>query len=360
MTSRPPASAAPSHDLLSGSVDPTPRVPGLSLPPRHPHGPTLDGAYIYRGSGHRGAPVERNEGAVRRVPPPRTPETGRQRLMGHVWEATWEAARRLPHGPAFALARLGARLASRIGEDTMIRRNLARVVAEDALDEAVVRAYDSYGRYHLEAFRAADLDPGWLDRRATTGGFHHLDGVLEQGRGAIILLAHHGSWDIAARWAESHGYHLAVVAEVLRPRKLFSKFVQMREALGLEIVPLRRGDNMTARLATVLRANHLVGLLSDRDLTGNAPVVELFGEPARIPAGPALLSRRVGTPIVPITMLQRPGMRYHLQVLQPFTVADGSIRDGVQRTAQAIEELVRLDPAQWHAFQPVFEADRDG
>lgn len=341
-------------------IDQTPLVPGLPVAPRAAHGPTADGGYRYRGSGNDGEAVDRNHGAARRVPPPRTPETTRQRLMGHVWDVAWETVRRLPGPPTYRVAELGAAAALRLVDDGMIRGNLARVLPAAELDDAVARAYGSYARYYVEAFRAADLDPGWLDRRATTGGFHHLDGVLEQGRGAIILLAHHGSWDIAARWAESHGYHLAVVAEVLRPRKLFSKFVQMREALGLEIVPLRRGDNMTGRLATVLRANHLVGLLSDRDLTGNAPVVELFGEPARIPAGPALLSRRVGTPIVPITMLQRPGMRYHLQVLQPFTVADGSIRDGVQRTAQAIEELVRLDPAQWHAFQPVFEADRDG
>jgi phosphatidylinositol dimannoside acyltransferase len=206
------------------------------------------------------------------------------------------------------------------------------------------------------------MDPAWLDARTTTGGFEHLDGVLEEGRGVIVLLAHHGSWDIAARWAETHGYHLACVAEVLRPRSVFRRFVRMREAIGLEIVPLRRGPGtdaaVTGRLREVLAANHLVGLLSDRDLSGRAPLVEFFGEPARIPAGPALLSKRTGAQIVPITMLHRPGLRYHLQCLPAFSTADLTPKEGVQRTAQALEELIRLDPAQWHAFQPIFEADR--
>ncbi len=87
--------------------------------------------------------------------------------------------------------------------------------------------------------------------------------------------------------------------------------------------------------------------------------MQLFGEDARIPAGPALLSKRTGAKIVPISMLHRPGMCYHLQCLEAFDIVDLTPREGVQRTAQALEELIRLDPAQWHAFQPIFEADRE-
>ncbi|WP_370326804.1 phosphatidylinositol mannoside acyltransferase [Euzebya sp.] len=338
--------------------DPTPMVPGLPRAPRAEHGPGPDGRYAYRGSGLAGAVVDRNHGAVDRVPPPRTPETRRQRLSGHVWEGVWEGTRRVPRSVAFGLGALGGRVATRVADDGMIRRNLSRVVGPAELDATVAEAYASYARYHVEAFRAADIDPSWLDERTTTGGFEHLDAVLETGRGAIVLLAHHGSWDIAARWAESHGYHLACVAEVLRPRQVFKKFVTMREALGLEIVPLRRGDDLTGRLRDVLAANHLVGLLSDRDLSGRAPLVDFFGEPARIPAGPALLSKRTGAAIVPITMLHRPGLRYHLQVLPAFSTAEMTAREGVQATAHALEDLIRLAPAQWHAFQPIFEADR--
>ena len=344
----------------------TPEVTGLPPAPRTDFGPRADGRYAYRGSGLPGRLVDRNHGAVERVPPPRTPETPTQRVNGLVWGGAWEAARFLPSSLAFGIARGGGLSARGLralrgrASAPMIRRNLARVVSPAGLDDAVARAYDSYSRYYMEAFRAADLDPDVLHERTTTAGFEHLDGVLEEGRGAIILLAHHGSWDIAARWAESHGYHLACVAEVLRPRRVFAKFVEMREALGLEIVPLRRGENLDGRLQEVLAANHLVGLLTDRDLSGRAPLVNFFGEPARIPVGPSRLSAATQTKIVPITMLHRPGMRYHLQILEPFDTVGLDPVEGVQRTARALEDLIRLDPAQWHAFQPIFEVDRDG
>ena len=360
----------PLHTTTSdqGPPSPAPRraqheprtVPGMPPPPR------LDWAHdtarqhhVYRGSGRPGEPVDRNHGAADRIPPPRTPETPRERLTGWLWGLMWEVVRRLPERVAFGGADLGARLAARWLDDRRIRRNLARVVPPEQLDGAVRDAWRSYARYYVEAFRATEFDPADLDRRTTSEGFEHLDGALDGGRGAIVLLAHHGSWDIAAVWGEARGYHLACVAEVLRPRAVFRKFVEMRERVGLEIVPLHRGGELTTRLTTVLAANHLVGLLSDRDLSGRAPVVELFGEPARIPAGPAILSQRTGAPIVPVTLMHRPGLRYHVQCLPAFDTTGMPLREAVQRVAHAIEDLIRLDPSQWHAFQPIFEADRE-
>ena len=317
----------------------------------------------YRGSGHPGRRVDRNPGAVDRIPQGR-PDTPAQRRTARMWALSWELLRRLPEPAAFALARAAGWLAHRrsSGARARVRANMARVVPPERLDAVVYDAFQSYARYWVESFRAADLDPEVLDRRTTTAGFEHLDGVLERGRGAVVLLAHHGSWDVAARWAETHGYHLAVVAEVLRPRGVFERFVRLREAIGLEIVPLgkHRGPGRGAignRLGQVLADNHLVGLLTDRDLSGTAPVVELFGQRCRIPVGAAVLSRRHGAPIVPITMLQRPGRCWHLQILPPIDTSGMSISEAHQATAGALEALIRLAPAQWHAFQPVFLSD---
>jgi KDO2-lipid IV(A) lauroyltransferase len=314
----------------------------------------------YRGSGHAGRPVERRPGAADRVPPA-APDRPRQRLSGLLWTVVWQIMRWLPEGIAFGAADLAGRYAARRGGPTRqrVRDNLAHVVADDGLDATVDAAYRSYARYWAEAFRAADLSTAAINARMTTGGFDLLDGVLRDGRGAIVLLAHHGSWDIAARWAEANAYHLAVVAEVVRPRTLFRRFVRMREAMGLEVVPLvpRAGlasRGSAARLGEVLRDNHLVGLLTDRDLSGRAPLVDFFGAPCRIPVGAAVLARRTQAPIVPIATLQRPGRRWHLEVLEPFWVHDLEIGDAQQRVADALEEIIRLDPAQWHAFQRIW------
>jgi lauroyl/myristoyl acyltransferase len=316
----------------------------------------------YRGSGVPGQPVDRRPGAVGRVPDGR-PDTRRERIAGAVWLAGWQVARWLPEAVAFALADTAGRVAAgrARGSRDRVRANFARVVAAADLDATVRQAYRSYARYWVEAFRAADIAAADIAARVEADGLDRLDGVLAQGRGAIVLLAHHGSWDVAARWAEVHRYHLAVVAEVVRPRALFARFVRLRETMGLEVVPLAPrnglgGQGIGARLAEVLRANHLVGLLTDRDLSGRAPLVDFFGAPCRLPVGATVLARRTGAPVVPIAMLQLPGRRWRLQVLEPRLLHQLELHAAQQQVAAALEDIIRLDPAQWHAFQPIWPA----
>ena len=312
-----------------------------------------------RGSGRPGQPVDRNPGAVDRIPADPRPEGWRLRLTAVVWGAGWELARRLPEGLVLRVADLFAVLASVLAKDALrrVRRNLSRVVPPEQLGTTARAAFRSYARYWVEAFRAADVPPAVIDERTRTVGLEHLDGALDRGKGVIILLAHHGSWDSAARWAETHGYHLAVVAEVLRPRALFARFVALREAIGLEVVPLRRGKGLTDRLEQVLAANHLVGLLTDRDLTGTAPVVTFFGEETRMPLGAVVLGQRTGAAVIPTTMRQAPGRGWELEFMAPVDVAGVPAQEAAQRVAAALERLISTAPAQWHAFSPVWLAD---
>jgi KDO2-lipid IV(A) lauroyltransferase len=320
---------------------------------------------FYRGSGHRGMPVDRAPGAAKRLDPDPHRGSWRSRRTSLIWMVAWEVVRRLPEPVAFSLATFGGKVAHTCarGLRTRVRRNLARVVDNERLDDTVAAAFDSYARYWVEAFRAADVPIEEVHARTTTAGFGHLDAVLEEGNGVIVLLAHHGSWDMAAQWAESHGYHLAVVAEVLRPRQLFERFVALRERIGLEVVPLARraqvGDqaqsSVTRRLSDVLEANHLVGLLTDRDMSGRAPQATFFGAGTAIPMGAAVLACRRGAPIVPITMMQRPRRRWHLQILPPIRSRGRAVADVHREVVAALEDIIRLDPAQWHAFQPIWD-----
>jgi KDO2-lipid IV(A) lauroyltransferase len=293
--------------------------------------------------------------------PQEPPDRWRQRLSGAAWLTAWEITRWLPEVVAFGVADAAGRLAARRASPTRarVRANLAHVVDAGALDASVTAAFRSYARYWVEAFRAADMSQQLISERVTTSGFDKLDTVLDQGRGAIILLSHLGSWDVAARWAELTGYHLAVVAEVVRPQRLFARFVDLREAMGLEVVPLKpraklTGTGIAQRLGEVLAANHMVGLLTDRDLSGTAPLVDFFGAPCRLPVGAAILAKRNRVPVVPIATLQRPHRRWHFQVLEPRPLHDLSIAEAQQQIADALEEMIRLDPTQWHAFQHIW------
>jgi len=318
-----------------------------------------DPGYRHRGTGFPGVPVVRYPGAADRIPPDPRPEPLRLRATGWAFLAVWEFTRRIPESWALRLAAGAARFAHRRGGagQKQLRANLARIVSAEQLDDAVHAAYLSYARYWVEAFRAADLPHDEVIARTTSDGFEKMDALLEEGRGAIVLLTHHGSWDVAARWGEAVNYHLAVIAELLRPRAVFRRFVKLRESMGVDIVPLRRGDDMVSPLVEKLAANHLVGLLAERDLTGKGPVVNFFGQPARVPPGAVVLSQRTNVPILPAALLQRPGGRWHFEVFDAFEVTGMTVQEGCQKLAHAMEQIISTDPTQWHAFQPVWLAD---
>ena len=285
----------------------------------------------------------------------------------YLYRGLFSVGRYAPRPVGAALARLAGWVSWRTmeGRRELIGAHLRRVsrgrLAGADLDRAVGEAFLSYAWYWLDSARAPGATPGGLDARASAEGLEHLDEALAAGRGAILALPHLGSWDSGGAWMASIGYPLTVVAEPLRPRRLFEWFVLMRRRLGIDVVPL--GPEAAAAVARVLRGGGLVALVSDRDLIGNGIEVDLFGEPTRLPAGPATLAIRTGAALLPCAVYLREAGRFHAVVRPPIdTTRRGGglredVRDVTQRLAGELEELIRAAPEQWHMFQPLWPSD---
>ena len=114
----------------------------------------------------------------------------------------------------------------------------------------------------------------------------------------ILALPHLGGLDFAGAWLAGQGVAVTVVVEPVEPPELFDWFVDTRRKLGMQVVPL--GADAGAAVLRALRANRIVCLLCDRDLTGDGVEVEFFGERTTLPGGPATLALRTGAPLVPV------------------------------------------------------------
>ncbi len=125
-------------------------------------------------------------------------------------------------------------------------------------------------------------------------------GLLAAGRGVVLALPHSGNWDMAGVWlAQTHGT-FTTVAERLQPESLYQRFIAYRESLGFEVLPLSGGDRPPFEvLCERLRANRVVCLMAERDLTRTGVEVDFFGEPTRMPAGPAKLAIETGAALLP-------------------------------------------------------------
>lgn len=278
------------------------------------------------------------------------------------YAAGWRVVRALPERVARRLFDTGADyFARRNGGPQQLRRNLARVLGttpEQVPDELVRASLRSYARYWREAFRLPSMD---LDATAASidhaiEGREHLDAALASGRGAILALPHSGNWDLAGVWCVRHTGSLATVAERLRPEALYKRFVEYREGLGFEIFPLTGGETPPfVELAERLQENKVVCLLGERDLARKGVPVTFFGEPTRMPAGPAKLALDTGAALLPVHCWFTEdgwGFRVH-----PEIDVTGGVEDATQALADRFAADIAEHPADWHMLQPLWLDD---
>lgn len=248
-------------------------------------------------------------------------------------------------------------------ERRIVARNLRRagVSIRGPVSErrAVQRVFDSYGRYWVDMLRLPHLSVRQVAEGITIEGLEHIESSMDRGVAPILALPHLGGWELAARFLHDVlGYGVAAVVEEIEPRELFEWFLEVREGIGMNVIPLSEGaSGVTAALA----AGEIVCLLCDRDISGAGVEVEFFGERTTLPGGPALMAIRSGSPLVP-AVVYFDGARCHGVVSPPIdTTRQGRLRDDVtrvtQQLARILEAQIRRAPEQWHLLQPNWPSD---
>ena len=284
----------------------------------------------------------------------------REDLAAAGYLAGWKVVRRLPEPVARTLFRWGADLASNNGRGMDgLRQNLARVVGPENVTRALVReSMRSYMRYWMEAFRLPAIhSDARLHERLLNGleGLEHFDASAESGRGTILALPHSGNWDMAGVFLVGHYGQFTTVAERLKPAVLFDAFVDYRETLGFEVLPLTGGDaSPFKRLKEVLEAGGVVCLLAERDLTRSGISVDFMGEEANMAAGPAQLALETGAALHVVHSWFE-GAGWGLSVSPEIEVTD--LQETTQRMADGFADNIRRHPEDWHMLQPQWNVD---
>jgi KDO2-lipid IV(A) lauroyltransferase len=239
-----------------------------------------------------------------------------------------------------------------------LESNLSRVAPELSRPELRVLAQAgmrSYLRYWCDTFRSPDWDTNRIQSTVTVNDAELLLEPVRTKRGVVVALPHAGIWDHAGSYFCSQGIPLITVVERLKPEKLFLKFLEYREAIGMEALPL--DGRVMGTLASRLREGKLIALVADRDLSRSGIDVKFFDGTARMPAGPALLALRTGADLITAYVsYTETGIHIDFRKVQ---IANGEseseqVAKTVQLCADNFAAGITEHPEDWHMLQRIW------
>jgi lauroyl/myristoyl acyltransferase len=284
----------------------------------------------------------------------------KENLTAYIYFAGWRIVRWLPENFAYSLAYSVADLLTRRNGKSVqrLRSNLQRTQPEMTtldLNLLTFQAMRSYMRYWCDTFRFPDWSKQRVQNTVTVENEHLLMDAIAAKTGVIVSLPHAGNWDHAGAYFCAKGVNLVTVAEHLKPEKLFLKFLEYRQNMGMEVLPL--DGRVLGTLAQRLRQGALVALVADRDLSRSGISVNFFNGPSRMPAGPALLAIKTDAPLI-TAFVSYTDTGIHIVfknvILPTAGTHEEQVTEIVQMTAMHFEEGIKQNPEDWHMLQRIW------
>jgi len=236
------------------------------------------------------------------------------------------------------------------------REFLARVLPQPPRFRDVLR--------HIFSFASISLDRVFLLTNSypfnVVGNYG--PGTLETAstRGALLLLAHFGSFEVMRIGAiRKHELKLRIVLDVNIGRRFMAALAELNPEIATGIIDSsNRGVDLVLKVREALEAGCVVGLMADRTREGDRTVaVNFLGGTAHFPAGPWLLAAALKVPVMLVFGIWRGGDRYEANVQMlaekidlPRASRDADLTRHVQEYADRLAEQVRAAPYNWGNF----------
>jgi KDO2-lipid IV(A) lauroyltransferase len=216
----------------------------------------------------------------------------------------------------------------------------------------VFRTFKDYAACLAESL-ASERDEA-RHARVTVEGAEYLRRAVEAGRGAVLVTAHAGPWDVAARYfSDAFGAKVAMVMEAEPDESARTFHDEVRRRSGVTV--LRVGEGPTDGLSVLrhLRSGGAAAFQIDRSAPSRRCITtRLFGRNFEVPEGPFRLAELTQAPLIPLFAVRKGYFDYQIQVEPPIELPTSpeAVAEGARAAVRALERFVRAHPTQWFHF----------
>jgi predicted LPLAT superfamily acyltransferase len=185
-----------------------------------------------------------------------------------------------------------------------------------------------------------------------------VDSLVAQGRGAFLIGAHLGSFEVLRSVGRDRaGLDVAMAMYEENAQKIAATLAAINPAARQGIVALGQVGSML-QVHDLLEQGTVVGMLGDRSLGGDETrTVQFLGAPAELPLGPFRMAALMKCPVLFMTGLYLGANRYeiHFESLADFSAVPPrertvAVEAAMARYAALLEQHCRAQPCNWFNF----------
>lgn len=185
---------------------------------------------------------------------------------------------------------------------------------------------------------------------ADAAGLEYLDDLRARKKGAILYSGHLGNFPLMIIWLTIKGYPIAAVYKEASslPGDFFGNYMKK-----FNITPLtyKSEASLTLSVIRALREGKIVLIQNDQSHPRGI-YIDFFNKSVPSPAGPALLAKRVGVPVIPAYITRDKNNHHYITILPeiPLQQEDDQetfLKVNTQIQINWIAELLLKHPTEW-------------
>ena len=262
----------------------------------------------------------------------------------------------IPHKYILCLGMLIGRLMyfADVPHRRIVRRNLKFVYPEwtpERIKETSLRVFQNIGMTFIEICQIACLPKDNLLSRTKVKGKKILLDAIKGNKGAILISAHLGNWEIVAPFLSANmGTRASMVGRRLRVNLINRLISGLRTRFGATVIDKEAG---MPKMMRAIRQGKMLGIMLDQGTQSSMGVkVNFFDRAVTATHGPALLALRCKCPVVPIFGVREIDGSVKIIVESPLKLKRTKdlkvdLKVNTQLMVNAIEKAVRAYPEQW-------------
>lgn len=260
----------------------------------------------------------------------------------------------LPRNICYSLAKLSALIHFYLSKKDreVVLYNLEPVVDDKKnLRKYAKEVFINFSYYLVDFYRSARLNSEFIEKYVKISGLDNLNKCLSSEKGAIVLTAHLGNYELAGAVTALLGYPLSVVALPHNDKRINQFFDGRRQNFGMKVIPT--GTALKGCLRA-LNQGDLLALLGDRDFSGSKLKLKMFGKEACFPRGAAFFALKTGACVIPAFLTRENKKFYHLRFEEPI---DTHLKTKISQESlmkqyiSVLEKYIKKYPQQWYLFE---------